>query len=154
SGSSGGIGAALGAARLGATVALIEDTPVLGGMLSNGISNIDTYSLESLSGVFDEFRLRVREYYRPIMANDPIFGTIMRMPRHVDGRSRAANDADAGGRWEPHVADRIFKEMASQLPNLKVFYNRWATGVIMRGAQVIGVNTDDKRGNRQVFLGQ
>src|ERR1700693_6275597 len=59
SGSSAGVGAALGAGRMGATVALIEDTPVLGGMLANGISNIDTYSLESLSGVFDEFRLRV-----------------------------------------------------------------------------------------------
>lgn len=33
SGSSGGIGAAIGAARLGASVALIEDSPVLGGML-------------------------------------------------------------------------------------------------------------------------
>ena len=52
-GSSGGIGAAVGAARLGVKVALVEDTPVLGGMLANGISNIDCYSNEALSGVFE-----------------------------------------------------------------------------------------------------
>ena len=40
-GSSAGVGAAIGAGRLGVKVALIEDTPVLGGMLANGISNID-----------------------------------------------------------------------------------------------------------------
>jgi len=41
-GSSAGVGAALSAGCLGVTVALIEDTPVLSGMLANGISNIDT----------------------------------------------------------------------------------------------------------------
>jgi len=73
SGSSGGFGAALAAGRMGMRVALIEDTPVLGGMLSNGISNIDTYSFESLSGIFEEFRSRVKEHYRTLMATDPIF---------------------------------------------------------------------------------
>lgn len=153
SGSSAGLGAALGAGRMGATVALIEDTPVLGGMLSNGISNIDTYSLESLSGVFDEFRLRVKEHYRPVMGTDPLFGTRMRMPRHVDGRSRAANDPDQGGRWEPHVADRIFKDMVAQVPTVKVYYDRWATGVLKEGNRVVGVTTEDQRGDRRTFLG-
>ena len=64
-GSSGGIGAALGAARMGVKVALVEDTPVLGGMLANGISNIDCYSYESLSGVFEEFRRAVQKHYAP-----------------------------------------------------------------------------------------
>ena len=62
SGSSGGVSAALAAGRMGATVALIEDTPVLGGMLANGISNIDTYSYESRSGIFEEFRARVLDH--------------------------------------------------------------------------------------------
>ncbi len=154
SGSSAGVGAALGAGRMGASVALIEDTPVLGGMLANGISNIDAYSLESLSGVFDEFRLRVQEHYRPIMASDPIFRSRMRMPRHVDGRSRAANDAEAGGRWEPHVADEIFKDLVARVPQITVFYNRWPTGVIKQGNRVIAVNTDDARGDQRTFFGK
>src|SRR5690242_19054601 len=87
SGSSGGVGAAIGAGRLGVRVALIEDTPVLGGMLANGISNIDSYSYESLSGVFEEFRQAVKQHYLPIAATDPIFRTGDRMPRHIDGHS-------------------------------------------------------------------
>lgn len=50
SGSSAGVGAAIAAGRMGASVALVEDTPVLGGMLANGVSNIDAYSFESLRG--------------------------------------------------------------------------------------------------------
>ena len=76
SGSSAGVGAALGAARLGVSVALVEDTPTLGGMLANGIGNTDSYSVEAQSGVFREFTDRVREYYRPIMATDPLFGFV------------------------------------------------------------------------------
>ena len=151
-GSSSGVGAALGAGRMGTTVALIEDTPVLGGMLSNGISNIDTFSLESLSGVFDEFRLRIKEYYRPIMATDPIFTRSGIKPQHVDNRSRQANDAADGGRWEPHVADQILKSMVAEVPNIRVFYNRYATGVIKQGNRVIGVSTEDARGNTMTFF--
>lgn len=164
SGSSAGVGAALAAGRMGVTVALIEDTPVLGGMLSNGISNIDAYSLESLSGVFEEFRQRVKEYYRPVMSSDPIFGTRMALPRHFDGMSRAANDPDEGGRWEPHVADKIFKEMVAAVPNIKVFYDRYASGVVKQGHRVAGVVTERSKekhaygspeaGSRQVFLAE
>ncbi len=115
-GSSGGVGAAIGSGRLGVTVALVEDTPVLGGMLSNGISNIDSYSYESLSGVFEEFRQSVKQTYRPIEDTDPVYKKSDGMPRHMDNRSFAAHDPIKGGVWEPHVADRIFKSMMGKLP--------------------------------------
>ena len=38
-------------------VIVIEDVPVIGGMLANGVSNIDSYASESLSGVFEKFHL-------------------------------------------------------------------------------------------------
>src|SRR5215213_8109207 len=81
-GSSGGIGAAIGAARVGVRVALIEDTPVLGGMLANGISNIDSYSYESQCGLFEEFREAVFNHYEPLMATDPFFKRGQGMPPH------------------------------------------------------------------------
>src|SRR5262245_45558809 len=117
-GSSGGIGAAIGAARLGVKVALIEDTPVLGGMLANGISNIDSYSYESQCGLFEEFREAVYKHYEPLMATDPFFKKGQGMPPHIDGRSFAAHEPARGGRWEPHVADRIFKAIAARHSNL------------------------------------
>lgn len=152
SGSSGGFGAALAAGRMGLRVALVEDTPVLGGMLSNGISNIDTYSYESLSGIFDEFRLRVREHYRPQFDTDPIFRSAATQPPPRDYRGRQSNSPLEGGRWEPHVADRIFKQMIAEAPTVQVFYRTWATGVVMRGNRILGVITEDASGQRRRLL--
>lgn len=153
-GSSGGVGAAIGAGRLGVHVALIEDTPVLGGMLANGISNIDSYSYESLSGVFEEFRQQVKSYYLPRFEADPIFREVDHMPHHVDGRSFAAHEAREGGRWEPHVADALFKDMVGALPNIKVFYNRYATGVVRHGQRVVAVNTSNAKNDALTLYGK
>ena len=155
SGSSSGVGAAIGAARLGVSVALIEDTPTLGGMLANGIGNTDSYSVEAQSGVFREFTDRVKEYYRPIMATDPLFK--QHIPRYLPPAllytrtnlvhhsgpltTSGVMDPDEGGRWEMKVADKIFKEMIAAFPNIKVFYQRHATRVIKEGNRVIGVET-------------
>jgi FAD-dependent oxidoreductase family protein/S-layer family protein len=146
-GSSAGVGAAVAAGRMGASVALIEDTPVLGGMLANGISNIDTFSLESLSGVFEEFRLAVQQHYRTQMEADPIFGSPAFPSPHVDGRSRQANHPRDGGRWEPHVADEIFKQMVAATPSVDVFYNRYPVDVLKEGNRVVGVVTEKSVGN-------
>lgn len=140
------MGAALGAGRMGATVALIEDTPVLGGMLANGVSNVDAYSYESLSGVFQEFRRAVKDHYRDVMETDPAFRTPSAMPRHLDGRSHQAHAAREGGQWQPHVADRIFKDMVAHVPTIQVFYGRCATGVIKQGRRVTGVVTEQLSG--------
>lgn len=153
-GSSGGIGAAIGAARLGVSVALIEDTPVLGGMLANGISNIDSYSYESLSGVFEEFRQAVKKHYEPRFGKDPFFKKGSGMPPHIDGRSFAAHESSEGGRWEPGVADRIFKTMAAGYPNLKIFYRRYATQALMAGRRVIGIATATDAGEPITFYGK
>jgi len=151
SGSSGGFGAALAAGRMGARVALVEDTPVLGGMLSNGVSNIDTYSYESLSGIFEEFRQRVKHYYRPVEATDPIFQGRSAARRPNDYRGRQSNAPLEGGRWEPHVADKILKRMMAAVPNVTVLYNTWATGVEMRANRITGVVTSDSGGRSRTL---
>ena len=141
SGSSGGVGAAIGAGRMGVRVALIEGTPVLGGMLANGVSNIDSYSYESLSGVFEEFRQAVKQHYLPHFDTDPFFRASDRMPRHIDGRSFAAHEAREGGRWEPHVADAIFQKDDRRPADVSVYYRRYATGVVRSGRCVTGAET-------------
>jgi len=154
SGSSGGFGAALAAGRLGAHVALLEDTPVLGGMLSNGISNIDAFSYESLSGIFDEFRLRVKEHYAGDAATDSIFRMETRKSMFLDGRSQQSNLPSDGGRWEPHVAAEIFRSMVAAQPNVEVFYNQVPTGVVMQGNRITGVTVQDKSGRSRTFRGK
>jgi len=153
SGSSGGFSAALAAGRMGAKIALIEDTPVLGGMLANGISNSDTFSYESLSGIFEEFRLKVKEYYSPIMSKNPIFQAPDWPVNHIDGRSQQSAHPKNGGTWEPHVADEILKKMIAAVPNVRVLYNTYATNVVMQGNRIVGVVTRDKKGQEKTFYG-
>ncbi len=62
-GTSAGVGAAIAAARQGAHTVLLADGSWLGGMISaGGVGASDTSSAAS-SGLFEEFRLRVRDYY-------------------------------------------------------------------------------------------
>lgn len=149
SGSSGGFAAAMAAGRMGANVALIEDTPVLGGMLSNGLSTIDTASCQSVSGIFDEFRRGVKEYYAPLVSGDPVFArsTKPKAPDEylpIGWHWTQCTDPREGGSWEPHVADRILKQMIRKVPSIHVFYNTYATGVIMNGNRIVGVVTRNK----------
>src|SRR5690606_31540842 len=113
-----------------------------------------TYSYESLSGIFEEFRSGVREYYRPIMATDPIFEMREATPRRLNYRPAQSNHPRAGGRWEPHVADRILKDMLTAVPSVRVFYNTWATDVVLQGRRITGVVTESKRGEKQIFYGK
>lgn len=154
SGSSGGFGAALAAGRLGVHVALLEDTPVLGGMLSNGISNIDSFSYESLSGIFEEFRLRVKVYYARNDPADPIFREKSHPATSLDGKSQQSNSPQEGGRWEPHVASQIFHDMMAACPNVEVFYNQTPIDVVMNGSRILGVTTRGKDGRDTSFLGK
>ena len=67
-----GIAAAIAAGRAGKTVMMIEQSPVLGGVLSSGVIRLDDLYVESNSGVMEEFRQRVRTYHRTEMADDPL----------------------------------------------------------------------------------
>jgi len=67
-----GVAAAIAAARADKTVIIIEQAPVLGGVLSSGVLRLDDKYVESNSGVMDEFRQRVKAYHRTEMADDPL----------------------------------------------------------------------------------
>jgi len=152
-GSSSGVSAAIAAARLGVKVALLEDTPVLGGMLSNGICNIDGFSLEALSGIFEEFRLQVKEYYSEQARLDPFFRPKTRH-YYADGRSYDANEVWEGGAWEPHVAQEIFRKMIRPYPNLTVFYRTWVTDVVTKEHRIQAVQTQNEAGERMTVQAQ
>lgn len=101
---------------------------------------------DKLSGVFEEFRLAVKDHYRPHMDSDPVFGIDLTMVPHIDGRSDQANDPREGGRWEPHVADQILKRMLAEIPNVEIFYNRFPVDVVMAGNRIAGVVTEKSAG--------
>lgn len=58
-----GIAAAIAAAKNGYAVILVEPTDRIGGLLTSGLSWTDARTLESISGSYQEFCMRVERYY-------------------------------------------------------------------------------------------
>ena len=101
-GGAGGTTAAIQAARMGVNVLIIEHSPWLGGMLSTaGVSAIDG-NHEMPSGLWGEFRNNLYRYY--------------------GGKENVATGWVSHTLFEPHVANKILKEMTN-IPGLRIAFN-------------------------------
>jgi hypothetical protein len=98
-GSSAGVAAAVQAKRMGLTVVLAEFSHKLGGLSSGGLGRTDTGNKDAIGGIS-------REFYQAI------------------GHHYGSKEGD-GTQWsfEPHVADRIFKEWVEQ-DGITVLYDQ------------------------------
>jgi hypothetical protein len=133
-----GIAAAIAAGRSGKKVIIIEQSPVLGGVLSSGVIRLDDYYVASNSGVIESFRQRVRAYHRTELANDPLVQAHLKLPPN-----RPWNLAE-GRAWEPHTASRIFAEMIAEWPSITTRFNQVAVDVERSGNRITGVITQDR----------
>ncbi len=104
--SSGGVAAAVEAARRGLHVALIEPTTRIGGMPANGLSASDLRRAEHGSGIFVRFTRRVSEIYA--------------------GEGIKAN----GLSYEPRVAHEAMKSLLYETPNVDLFKLAKPVGVV------------------------
>ena len=129
-GGTGGVAAALQSARLGARTLVAESTPWLGGMLSAaGVSATDgNHRLPS--GIWREFRDRVYAHYGGPGAVDTgwVSHTL----------------------FEPHVADRMLKEMARAEGSLRVLYRHRFVDVILADGRVSGAVLEDLATGRRL----
>src|SRR5215831_11281698 len=91
----GGIGAAISAARLGHTVALIEQESHIGGMTTSGLGKSDIETRDAIGGLFREFVGRV-------------YGDYVKRYGAKHENVKLCRD---GYYYEPSVAERILKEM-------------------------------------------
>ena len=130
-----GVAAAIAAARADKTVIIIEQAPVLGGVLSSGVLRLDDKYVESNSGVMEEFRQRVKAYHRNVMKDDPLVQT------HLQNDTRKVWNIAEGRAWEPHTAARIYAEMVAEYPVVATRFNEVAVNVEMNGDRVTGVVT-------------
>lgn len=148
-GTSSGLAAALSAGRMGVRVALIEETGRLGGILSNGLSvtdlgnpGIDFCNFKASSGIFEEFRQQIKNYYHnhPTLKDDPV----------------VKNDcwAREGLKYEPRVAHEVIQKMVNELPNITVYYNDWPILAIREGSRLTGVVIKNKEGQQKIFNAQ
>lgn len=108
-GTSGGVMAAIQAARMGKTVALIEPGKHLGGLTSGGLGWVDVGDPHTIGGLAREYFHRVWKHYR----NDSAWKW---EKKHAMAEQHAALAPDDQTMWilEPSVAERLFDQMVSE----------------------------------------
>lgn len=112
----GGTAAAIQCARMGVKTILIEETDMLGGMLTAaGVSCTDGND-QLPSGMWEEFRQALYKHY---------------------GRKRLNTGWVSNTNFEPHVGDSIFKAWTTKENDLTVYFNYRFGTVIKNGSKVI-----------------
>ncbi|MCA9054917.1 MAG: FAD-dependent oxidoreductase [Planctomycetaceae bacterium] len=129
---SGGVVAAVQAARMGRSVILVEPGRHLGGMTSGGLSAVDIGDPRSIGGI-------AREYFTRLVA---AYGKQLAWNRPFQSQGGPAT----GGAYsiEPHVAERLFDQMAAEA-GVVVLRDTRLQSVDKEGTRIIGIRTDDGR---------
>ena len=124
-GTSGGVIAAVTAARLGKSVALVHYNNHLGGMTSGGLGVTDVGQTGSIGGFAREFYRRVGNRYG---SSSPVYW------------------------FEPRVAESVFRQMLSEAGVL-VYTNQPLAGVTMNGKRISEViTTEGSRYRARMFI--
>jgi hypothetical protein len=136
-----GIFAAINAARQGHTVSLFEEYKHIGGLMTGGLSFTDFISQESLSGTFNEYRFRALDYYK----------------LKYGINSKQVKDCYFGVNVEPHVSELIFRQMLSELPNIKLYtqnrlINAFVVGNKQEKSKIKSVRFIDLATNKQIVI--
>ncbi|MDX1640059.1 MAG: FAD-dependent oxidoreductase [Balneolaceae bacterium] len=149
-----GVAAAIAAGRAGKNVMLVEQAPVLGGVLSSGVNRLDDYVKEANSGVMEEFRQRVAEYHLTELAEDPVVKNhIENLQNRKNFEERSRWSTAEGRAWEPYTAARIYGEMVAEVPSITTRFEEVPVDAILEDDRIVGVVTR-KRNNYSGELGE
>ncbi len=112
-GTSGGVTAAIQAARLGKTCVLIEPTQFLGGLTTGGLGATDIGNKRAIGGISREFYARVWQHYQQPGA------WVQQTAESYSSRRGATAPADERTMWtfEPRVATKILDDMLRDAGN-------------------------------------
>ncbi len=119
-----GIMAAIAAARLGSSAALVEYHDHIGGMSTSGLGKSDIENKAVISGLFREFTGRVHQYY---------------ISRYGEG-SKNVQLCREGYYYEPSVAEMVFNEMLNE-----------AGVTLFLGYQIEGATTQSEKITEAAF---
>ena len=127
-GTTSGTSAGIASAREGVNTLIVEESPWLGGMFSaQGVGACDgNHNLHS--GIWNEFRDRIRTYY--------------------GGAEAVATGWVSHTLFEPHIADSIFKSMAGAEKTLEVVYGYHVTSIIKENNLVTGAIFENAKGEK------
>lgn len=143
-GTSGGIAAAIQAARMGRTAVLIEPTQFLGGLTTGGLGATDIGNKRAIGGIAREFYGRVWQYYQ-----QPETWKHETREEYIKRRSRNEPDEKTMWTFEPHVATRIYddmlREVATRVTVVKGERLDLKRGVIKNGARITRIVMESGR---------
>src|SRR4051794_15553389 len=130
-GTSGGVAAAVQAARMGKKAVIAEPGRHLGGMTSGGLSAVDIGDPRTVGGIS-------REYFTRLVAS---YGKKLEWDRPFE--SKGGGPATGGAySIEPHVAEQIFDTMVRE-SKVPVHFNARLESVKKEGARIVEFSTDD-----------
>lgn len=146
-GTSGGVAAAVQAARMGKSVVLIESSEHLGGLTSGGLGATDIGNKKAIGGIAREFYHRVYLHY---LKGDSWIFEKRRDYRKTGEHRSGAESWDREKAWwmfEPHVAEAIFEEMTRQAKVTVVYGERLDLkgGVQKEGSRIVAIKAESGR---------
>jgi predicted neuraminidase len=141
-GTPGGIACAVRAAREGLSVVLVNRHDHLGGIMSSGLGAWDTQYEGRRSPLYDEMRQAFFDFYRRTYGEDS--------PQYRD--ALPGKTGHNNGRFEPHVAERLFTELVEREKNITVLRGFVPVGVERDAAAVKAVTIRPMRGGGDTVL--
>ncbi|MCX6889544.1 MAG: FAD-dependent oxidoreductase [Verrucomicrobia bacterium] len=144
-GTSGGITAAIQAAREGRTAVLIEPTKFLGGLTTGGLGATDIGNKKAIGGISREFYTAIAKYY----ADDAKW--VHQTREEYFSKRPHGNAADEGTMWtfEPHVATAVYDRMLKAAGDkVTVVYGErldLKKGVIKDGTRIVKIVMESGR---------
>ncbi len=132
-GTPGGIAAAVTAARLGRSVAIVEPHRHLGGMSASGLGKSDIENRAMIRGLFAEFIGRVHQYYLKQYGTD----------------SKNVRLCRNGYYYEPSVAEAVFNQLVAEQPSITVLKNHRFESTMTRNNSARGVIVRDRKSGTQ-----
>ncbi|MHB1082413.1 MAG: FAD-dependent oxidoreductase [Prosthecobacter sp.] len=130
-GTSGGVAAAVQAARMGKTVVIAEPGRHLGGMTSGGLSAVDIGDPRSVGGI-------ARKYFTKLAATA---GVTLAWDKAFESK---AGGPSTGGAYaiEPHKAEQVFNDMARDA-GVKVHFKARLASIKKDGPRITKFVTED-----------
>ena len=124
-GTAGGVVAAVSAGREGRSVVLVEPGRHVGGMVSGGLGATDFGNRGAIGGISREFFRRVLRHY---------------VDTYGPG-SPQVKDCSDGFKFEPHVAEAIFREMLREA-KVEVVFGSTLDRVEVQGSRIASIKTN------------
>lgn len=130
-GTSGGVAAAVQASRMGKRAVIAEPGRHLGGMTAGGLSAVDIGDPRTVGGISREYFTRlVASYGKTLEWNKPFV-------------SKGGGPATGGAySIEPHVAERVFNDMAREA-KVPVHFGARLASVKKEGARIVEFTTEE-----------